>query len=134
VLAAPVDVFLPQTPDQPEDEVDTVVQPDIVVVCDAAKVGRKAVRGAPDWLIEILSPHTSRKDMKEKLELYEESGIREYWIVDPGNRYVHVYRLTESGYGELVVHVENAEAESATCPGLRIPLGPLFRLVTTASG
>jgi Uma2 family endonuclease len=84
VLAAPVEIFLPADPDQPEDEVDTVVQPDIVVICDRASVRTRGIWGAPDWVIEILSPYTSRKDMKEKLELYQESGVKEYWIVDPG--------------------------------------------------
>jgi Uma2 family endonuclease len=127
VLAAPVDVFLPADPDQPEDDVDTVVQPDIVVFCDPAKATVRGIRGAPDWVIEILSPYTSRKDMKEKLELYEESGVKEYWILDPGNRYVHVYRLGETGYGEPAVHVEPAVVESATCEGLSFPLAEVFR-------
>jgi len=127
VLAAPVDVFLPAHPDQPEDDVDTVVQPDIVVFCDQAKVTPRGIWGAPDWVIEILSPYTSRKDMKEKLELFQESGVKEYWIVDPGNRYVHVYLLGESGYAEPAVYVEPATVPSATCQGLEFPLVEVFR-------
>jgi Uma2 family endonuclease len=127
VLPSPVDVFFPQHPDQPEDEVDTVVQPDIVVFCDPEMARPRGVWGAPDWIVEILSPHTSRRDMKEKLELYEQSGVKEYWIVDPGNRYIHVCRLGESGYGEPGIFVEPAVAGSATCPGLEIPLVELFR-------
>jgi Uma2 family endonuclease len=127
VVAAPVDVFFPDRPDQAEDQVDTVVQPDIVVVCDPAKIRRRGVWGPPDWLIEILSPHTSRKDMKEKLELYEQSGVKEYWIVDPGNRYVHVYRLDGSRYGEPEVHVEPVVVTSTTLANLAIPLEELFR-------
>jgi Uma2 family endonuclease len=130
VLAAPVDVFLPARPDQPEDDVDTVVQPDIVVFCDPEKATPRGIWGAPDWVIEILSPYTSRKDMKEKLELFEESGVKEYWIVDPGNRYVHVYRLGESGYGEPTICVEPAVVPSATCAGLTIPLAEVFRSVS----
>jgi Uma2 family endonuclease len=130
VLAAPVDVFFPSRPDEPEAEVDTVVEPDIVVVCDPAKVTPRGIWGAPDWLIEILSPYTSRKDMKEKLELYEEGGVREYWIVDPGNRYVHVYRLEQSRYGEPTVYLEAAAVPSATCEGFAIPLAELFRIAS----
>ena len=126
VLAAPVDVFLPEAPDQPEDEVDTVVQPDILVVCDKTKVRTRGLWGAPDWVIEILSPYTSRKDMKEKLELYQESGVKEYWIVDPGNRYVHVYRLGKAGYGQPAIHEEPSVVTSATCPGLSVPLSEVF--------
>jgi Uma2 family endonuclease len=125
--AAPLDVFLPADPDQPEDNVDTVVQPDIVVFCDPAKATPRGIWGAPDWLIEILSPYTSRKDMKEKLELYEESGVKEYWIVDPGNRYVHVYRLGESGYREPAVFVDPAVVASATCAGLTFPLTEVLK-------
>jgi Uma2 family endonuclease len=132
VLAAPVDVFLPAHPDQPEDDVDTVVQPDIVVTCDPAKVTQRGIWGAPDWVIEILSPYTSRKDMKEKLELFEESGVKEYWIVDPGNRYVHVYRLGDAGYGEPTVHVEPGTVPSATCQGLEIPLVDVFRAASVS--
>jgi Uma2 family endonuclease len=127
VLAAPVDVFLPADPDQPEDEVDTVVQPDIVVFCDPAKATPRGVWGAPDWVIEILSPYTSRKDMKERLELYQESDVKEYWIIDPGNRYVHVYRLGDTGYGEPAILVEPAVVDSATCQGLAFPLAEVFR-------
>jgi Uma2 family endonuclease len=127
VFAAPVDVFLPGRPDQPDDEVDTVVQPDIVVLCGRPSITQRGVWGAPEWLIEILSPHTSRKDMKEKLELYEAHGVQEYWIVDPGNRYVHVYRLEGSRYGEPSVHVEPAVVPSATIEGLEIPLAQLFK-------
>ncbi len=127
MLAAPMDVFLPADPGQPEDEVDNVVQPDIVVVCDQARVKRRGVWGAPDWIIEILSPHTTRKDMGEKLDLYEERGVREYWIVDPGNRCVQVYRPVGSSYGEPEVHVSPAIVPSATLPGLHVPLAGLFR-------
>ena len=80
-----------------DDDVDTVVQPDIVVYCDKSKLTDKGARGAPDLAVEILSPSTSKKDLNEKFALYERSGLREYWVVDPGNRSVEVWRLAADG-------------------------------------
>jgi Uma2 family endonuclease len=68
----------------PEDEAPTVVQPDIVLICDAGKLRRYGCYGGPEWVIKVLSPDTSRKDMLEKLRLYELHGAREYWIGAPG--------------------------------------------------
>lgn len=135
VLVSPVDVFMPGSPDQKKDDIDTVFQPDLVVACDAAKVSQKGVRGAPGWLIEILSPYTSQKDLSVKLALYEEQGVREYWIVDPGNRCVHVYLRNDEGrYGEVRLHEETTEVASATCAGLVLGLRDLFSVVKVGSG
>lgn len=100
---APFDVILPDG-DESDDEADTVVQPDIVVYCDKSKLTESGARGAPDLVVEILSPSTSRRDQREKFNLYEKHGVREYWIVDPGNRAIQVYRRNSSGHfddGEL---------------------------------
>jgi Uma2 family endonuclease len=97
---APFDVLLPNG-DEADDEVDTVVQPDIVVYCDTSKLTKRGARGAPDLVVEILSPSTSRKDQNEKFRLYEKHGVREYWVVDPGNESIWVWRLeSEGGYDE----------------------------------
>jgi Uma2 family endonuclease len=100
---APFDVLLPEG-DESDDEVATVVQPDIVVFCDKTKLTKAGARGAPDLVVEILSPSTSKKDLNEKFRVYEKHGVREYWVVDPGNRAVQVWRIrVEGGYdsGEL---------------------------------
>jgi len=132
VIVAPLDVFFPADAHQPEDEVDTVVQPDLVVVCDPGKLYTRGCRGAPDWVIEILSPYTSSKDMHQKRALYQEQGVREYWIIDPAGRYVHVYLLGEDGqYGEPSVHVPPAALEPAACQGLEIDLRALFDFAET---
>ncbi|RKX77956.1 MAG: hypothetical protein DRP87_07630 [Spirochaetes bacterium] len=65
-------------------------------MCDKSKLTEKGCTGAPDWIIEILSPYTSRKDMSIKYELYQRHGVRDYWIADPGNMYIHVYILDEA--------------------------------------
>ncbi len=100
VYASPFDVLLPEG-DEPDDEAGTVVQPDIVVYCDRSRLNERGARGAPDLAVEILSPSTSRKDLNEKFRLYERHGVREYWVVDPGNKFVQVFRPGPDGlYGE----------------------------------
>ena len=86
---APLDVFLPPIHQMDEDDVDTVVQPDLLVVCDSAKIRERGIWGAPDLVVEILSPSTSRKDQNEKYNLYERSGVKEYWVVEPAGRFGH---------------------------------------------
>jgi len=103
VFYAPFDVRLPQ-PQQgthKDKEVDTVVQPDIVVVCDPSKLDRRGCVGAPDLIIEILSPSTAAKDVKDKFHLYEEAGVREYWIVIPGEALLEVFILDKQGKYQL---------------------------------
>jgi Uma2 family endonuclease len=95
-FAAPYDVLLPHG-DESDDEVDTVVQPDIVVFCDHSKRRANGARGTPDLIVEILSPSTSKKDQREKFDLYQKHGVREYWIVDPAGAWLCVYRQKADG-------------------------------------
>ena len=96
---APFDVRLPND-DESDDLVDTVVQPDLLVVCDEDKLDDKGCRGAPDWVVEIISPSTALIDLSVKRDLYQKHGVKEYWIVHPLERWVMVYLLDETGtYG-----------------------------------
>lgn len=95
IFHAPFDVKLPVS--AKDGHTDTVVQPDIVVICDPSKLDEQGCNGAPDLVIEILSPGNSRKEMKEKFELYEASLVKEYWIVDPANSDVVIYSLNNDG-------------------------------------
>ena len=88
---APFDVRLPQG-DEADEDIDTVVQPDLVVVCDRKKLDDKGCKGVPDLVIEILSPYTAHKDLNEKFRLYERVGVKEYWIAHPQDRTVMVFR------------------------------------------
>ena len=99
VYAAPFDVRLPKPISQrkTDKDIETVVQPDICVVCDLSKIDRRGCLGAPDLIVEILSKGTASKDVKDKFEVYEESGVREYWIVSLTERLVNVFRLNEQG-------------------------------------
>ena len=98
VYAAPFDVRLfEQDGDSPED-VDTVVEPDISVVCDPSKLDDIGCKGAPDLVMEILSPSTTRHDKFTKFNLYQRAGVREYWIVDPSDKSVQVFVLEDGRY------------------------------------
>ena len=94
VFAAPCDVCLNSL----GDEDDTVVQPDLFVVCDESKLDKKRCNGAPDMVIEILSPSTSKRDLFIKLKKYQNAGVREYWIVDPDTQAVNVHILENGRY------------------------------------
>ena len=92
VFMAPVDVRLPKN-NEADEQIDTVVQPDVLVVCDNNKLDRRGVRGAPDWVLEVLSPATASHDQIKKRDLYERHGVREYWLVHPTDRILTIYRL-----------------------------------------
>ena len=110
VYPAPFGVRLfEQNEDSPED-VNTVVEPDISVVCDRSKLDDHGCKGAPDMLIEILSPSSLRHDRLVKLNLYQRAGVREYWIVDPENRAVQVLTLTD---GLLLPHEDYGQDDIA---------------------
>jgi Uma2 family endonuclease len=97
-FSAPFDVRLPQiNPSSFNKEIYTVVQPDISVVRDAEKIDSKGCTGAPDIVIEILSPGNNKKELRNKYEVYEESGVKEYWIVSPQDKTFLQYTLTDAG-------------------------------------
>jgi Uma2 family endonuclease len=100
---APVDVRLPKG-DEADERIDTVVQPDVLVVCDESKLDRRGVRGAPDLVVEVLSPSTASHDQLRKRGVYERAGVQEYWLVHPTDRVISVYRLTGSEYGKPEIY------------------------------
>ena len=89
--------------DYPED-VDTMVDPDITVVCDPDKLDKYGCKGAPDMVIEILSPSTRRHDLAVKYRLYQRAGVREYWIVDPDGKTVQAFRMEDGFYNASDVY------------------------------
>ena len=98
--SAPFDVRFPKGED--DEQTFTVVQPDICVICDKSKLDDRGCVGAPDLIVEILSPATAKKDVKDKFQLYEESGVKEYWIVSPENKLVDVFILKDDNKYHLV--------------------------------
>jgi Uma2 family endonuclease len=99
VYPAPLDVRLFEQAEEPPEDVDTVVQPDLMVVCDPDKADRRGIHGAPDLVVEILSDSTRRVDRLVKYQLYQRAGVPEYWIVDPAGKTVAVHRLQDGQYG-----------------------------------
>ena len=97
-FAAPFDVRLTTAGPNGDNQVTTVVQPDLCVVCDPTKIDRRGCIGAPDWIIEILSPGNATHDIRVKFDLYEETGVGEYWIVFPEEKNVAAYVLTDGRY------------------------------------
>ena len=123
---APFDVRLPKG--QEADElVDTVVQPDLLVVCDEKKLDDKGCRGAPDLVIEILSPSTSSRDHVTKKYLYEKHGVKEFWIVSPTDRRIIVYALESSDrFRDAVIYSDIDIIKCQLFPGLEVDLGYVF--------
>lgn len=127
VFVAPFDVRLPRRDAESDKEIFTVVQPDVCVVCDPAKIDEKGCLGAPDWIIEILSPGNTRKEMDNKFDVYEESGVKEYWLVEPNDEVIFIYLLDEQGkyFGTKPATVTQTLA-SVTLPEFTIDLDQLF--------
>lgn len=126
VFDAPFDVRLPVQNRRKPEQIYTVVQPDICVICDPSKLDDDGCLGAPDWVMEITSPRTIKKDFNEKFNLYEESGVGEYWIIQPVEKSVHVYVL-ENGEYQLVDIYESGEIPGRLFPDLVMPHERLFR-------
>ncbi len=129
LFSAPFDVRLPLSSKQKTDkQITTVVQPDLCVVCGPSKIDERGCLGAPDWIIEILSMHTSAKDLREKFDVYEEADVKEYWVVHPQEQTVLVYTLDEKEKykGILKPYVRIDSITPTTLPGLTINLEDVF--------
>jgi len=113
LYVAPFDVRLPRGAEA-DAEVDAVVQPDLAVVCDPAKLDAAGCRGAPDWIIEVISPATAARDRVQKRDLYERNGVREYWVLDPDGRRLTIHRLDSSS--RRYATPETAKAEGTASP------------------
>lgn len=123
---APFDVRLAGS-EIPDSGIDKVVQPDISVVCDPQKIDNRGCLGAPDMIVEILSPSTFKKDMGVKLALYESAGVKEYWVVYPLDETVMVFLLQNRQYGKPSVYSVPDEIPVKLFQDLTIPLDSVFR-------
>jgi Uma2 family endonuclease len=130
VLAAPFDVRL--SGEEQDQETFHVVQPDIVVICDRHKIDQRGCKGAPDLVVEILSPGTAvKRDRRDKFRLYEKYGVREYWIVDPLHETIEVYLLQESGFGEQQLYIKGDVMEVSIFEDCQISLDDVFHSTFT---
>ncbi len=129
LFAAPFDVRLHNRKKslKADKDIFTVVQPDLCVVCDSVKLkDNQSCNGAPDLVVEILSPGNTKREMKDKFELYEEAGVQEYWLVHPLDESVQIYVLNEA---EQYIGLQPATevAQSVIFSGLSVDLAEVFR-------
>lgn len=122
-FSAPTDVILPLGDPGRED---TVVQPDHFIVCDPQKIKEAGCFGAPDWIIEILSPNHKKKDLRDKYEVYELAGVREYWIVFPKDKIVEMYVLVDEKYTREGAYTEDEIISPSVSPELKCDLSYIF--------
>lgn len=128
VYSAPFDVRIPRKSKEDRD-ILTVLQPDICVVCDDTKLDSKGCIGAPDIVVEILSPGNNAKELKNKYEIYEESGVKEYWVVSPQNKTFLAYTLVDGKYRPSRLMTTGDIVTSAVLVGFSLDLKELFDYV-----
>lgn len=122
---APFDVILP-VENKKRNKSNTVVQPDLCIICDPSKIENAGCFGAPDLVIEILSPHTSKKDLENKYSVYEEAGVKEYWTIFPGEEAVMIYVLNNGKYERFKAFGKEDELYSSIFPDLKVALLEIF--------
>jgi Uma2 family endonuclease len=124
VFIVPYDVVL--TNNTKNKMATTVVQPDICVVCDSNKINDRGCFGAPDWVIEIISPHTSKKDIQLKYDVYQEAGVREYWVAFPIEKLIEVFVLENGKYIRVGMYTSEDTISPSIFPDLKIDLEEVF--------
>jgi len=125
VYQAPFDVRLPVHSKKNED-IFTVVQPDICVICDRSKLDEAGCIGAPDLIIEILSPGNNKKDLRHKYEVYEESGVKEYWIIHPDEQTLLIYTLNAGSFIPSKLFIPGDVVKSQCIAGFSLDLEDVF--------
>lgn len=125
VYSAPFDVRLP-VKSKEDKEIITVLQPDVCVICDPKKLDDKGCLGAPDIVVEVLSRGNNSKDLKNKYEVYEQSGVQEYWVVSPQNQYVLVHILKDGKFELSPLKVAGDVVTSSILPGFSLDIRELF--------
>lgn len=124
--SAPFDVRLPKNNEYSDKQIFTVVQPDVCIICDADKVDTLGCTGAPDIVIEILSPGNNQKELRNKYEVYEESGVLEYWIVSPQDKTFLKYTLIDSQYQPSRLLTNGDVISTPVLPGFNLELETVF--------
>lgn len=124
LYSAPFDVRLPK---KGETQIYNVVQPDLCIICDFSKIDNRGCVGAPDLVVEILSPGNSKKEMKNKFDLYEEAGVREYWIIDPDRESVLI-NVLENGKYKTLNPIADKDFSSVIFPNLKLNTENLFKI------
>ncbi|WP_018212068.1 Uma2 family endonuclease [Desulfitobacterium hafniense] len=124
VFGAPFDVRLPE---KDRDEIISVVQPDLTIVCDRDKLDDKGCLGSPDLIVEVTSPSTLRKDIKEKFHLYEKAGVKQYWIIYLEQKTVVIFKLDKDGrFGRPDIYGESDTIQVKESVSISIDLAEVF--------
>ena len=126
VISAPCDVLLPEK-DEDIDHTSTIVQPDIFVICDKSKIKDRYCLGAPDLIVEVVSPSRPSMDYVKKLHLYEKHGVKEYWIVNYTHKEIMVYGLMDAEYGVPKIYLSGS-INSDVFENLKLVLADIFRV------
>ncbi len=127
IYPAPFCVRLPQDYEKNEKEVKNIVEPDISIICNKCKIDDKGCNGAPDMIIEIISPSSIKKDRFVKFNLYEKAGIREYWIVEPDQKLVSVFLLQKNErFSRPEMYTDEDSITVSIFPDLIINLSAVF--------
>jgi Uma2 family endonuclease len=116
---APFDVRLPKA-GTADEQIDTVVQPEVLVVRDRHKLDDRGMCGAPDWVAEVLAPSTARHDQIIKRAAYERAGVQELWLIHPIDRKLSIYRLEDGRYGRETVLELKGQTPISAVPGVSI--------------
>lgn len=119
VYVAPLDVRLPKG-GSADDQIDTVLQPDVFIVSDLEKLDDRGICGAPDWIAEVLSPSAARYDRTLKLRAYERAGVPEVWLIDPRDRTVAIHRMAAGHYTQPVVLALQGRTAITAVPDISI--------------
>ncbi len=132
LFCAPIDVKLIGTSFRKrkvaDNEIFTVVQPDIIVVCDPEKLtDPRSINGAPEMVVEVLSPGNTKTETKHKLNLYEENAVLEYWVVHPPYKYVEVYLLNNNKYSKPTIYELGEKIPCAVLGGIKVPVDEIFK-------
>lgn len=124
---APLDVRFMNISESADEEIYTTVQPDIGVICDKNKITTSFCDGAPDLVVEVLSPSTGFRDQTEKLQLYEKHGVREYWVVNPEARYIMIYHHNSSEFDKPDYFKSDDIVTSKVLEGFEVALKDIFK-------
>ena len=124
VFVAPFDVRLSKK--KKDQLIETVVQPDICVICDEKKLDDRGCLGAPDFIVEILSKSSSKKDLKDKKDLYEENGVEEYWVVHPTEATLMQFVLENKTYKMIDIFTQDDIVKSVVLKDFELDLNEVF--------
>jgi Uma2 family endonuclease len=127
VFVAPVDVRLFNSKKStPNKLITSVVQPDVCIVCNPKKLDKKGIVGAPDLIIEVISKGNTKKELNQKMELYEENGVKEYWIVQQGDETVTVFDLVDDKFNFRKIYSNDEKIKTKVLNDFEIDLVDIF--------